>query len=158
MLTMSWLRYLLADTVAQLFNVTWAGRTFGDKFGSDGRLQGDENIVTVPCDTTNNVCVIKVPAPSFALVMWTPDAEAGSEPAGTQTFSTTAVTKTANTATIDTSVLATSNGHSGKDRITGGSTSKGSSGAGRAAGVVPSLTVLVGMLAGAGVLMKTFTR
>ena len=62
-----------------------------------------------------------------------------------------------NTATIDPSVLATSNGHSGKDRQSG-STSKGSSGAGKAAGVVPSMAALVTMLAGVSVLVKAFSR
>lgn len=133
-------------------------QTFGGKFSSDGRLQGEEQIVTVNCDTTTGICPIRVPAPGFALVMMSDAAAQGSEPLATQTYSTTAVTKTGNTATVDVSVLATSNGHSGKDRLSAGSTSKGSSGAGRAAGIAPSVSVLLAMLAGAGIFMKAFTR
>ncbi|PSS11012.1 hypothetical protein PHLCEN_2v3308 [Hermanssonia centrifuga] len=151
-------KYLLADSVSQLWNITWANQTLGGQFEADGRLIGEEQIETVECDTTANVCPIRVPAPGFALVMMTDDSASGSEPTGTMTFATTALTKTANTATIDQSVLETSNGHSGKDRIIGGSTSKGSSGAGKAAGITPSVAVLVAMLAGAGMFMKVFSR
>ena len=95
-------------------------------FESDGRLNGTETVETIQCDQTAGTCTIPVPAPGFALVFLSQSAEQNSEPAATETFSTTAVTKTVNTATIDASVLATSNGHSGKDRKLG-STSKGSS-------------------------------
>ncbi|EIN05129.1 glycoside hydrolase family 79 protein [Punctularia strigosozonata HHB-11173 SS5] len=118
---------LSAESVSTKSNITWAGQTFGGSFESDGRLVGDLDIETVNCDTGNNVCQISVPAPGFALVFLSDDALTDADQASTvQTFSTTAVTKTVNTATIDASVLATSNGHSGKDRKLG-STSKGSS-------------------------------
>ena len=90
------------------------------------------------------------------LVFLTDSAAQNSEPEATATYSTTALTKTYNTATVDGSVIATSNGHSGKDRFMG-STSKGSSGAGRAAGVVPSLTAVFAVLASVGVLYKAFS-
>ena len=150
-------RYLLANSVSQLFNMTWANQTFGDKFSSDGRLIGTESIVTVQCDQTAGTCPIKVPAPGFALVMMNDQAAAGSEPMATQTYSTTALTKTLNTATLASGVLETSNGHSGKDRLNGGSTSKGSANGARPS-IAPSITVLVAMLLGASVLMKAFHR
>ncbi|KAI0698275.1 hypothetical protein BC835DRAFT_1335400 [Cytidiella melzeri] len=148
-------KYLLADSVAELTNITWAGQTFGGQFETDGRLLGEEQVQTVQCDTTAQTCTIHVPAPGFALVMLSDAAAAGSEATGTQTFSTTAVTKTANTAVVDASAVAGSNGHSGKDRSSLGSTSKGSSGAGKAAGVVPGVSVLVTVLCGVVLVMKT---
>ena len=88
------IRYLLADSVSQLFNMTWANQTFGDKFSSDGRLVGNESITTVQCDTTNNVCPIKVPAPAVALVFFNDQALQEITPTSTQTYATTAVTRT----------------------------------------------------------------
>ena len=121
-------KYLLADEVTTKGNFTWAGQTLGANFQSDGRLQGEENVVTVPCDSATNTCTIRVPAPGFALVFLNDKAYTDSVPAGnTLTFATTAITKTVNTATIDPKVLETSNGHSGKDRVNMRSTSKGSS-------------------------------
>ena len=117
---------------------------------------GDEQIQTVPCDQNAGTCTINVPAPGFALVFVSDTAVQDSEPAATATFPTTALTKTINTATIAESVLATSNGHSGKDRFMG-STSKGSSGAGRAAGVIPSITAVLAVLASVCVMFKTFS-
>lgn len=61
------------------------------------------------------------------------------------------------TASIDPSVLATSNGHSGKD-LKLGSTDDGSSGAGKAAGVYPSMVVLAMMLAGVTTIMRAISR
>ena len=112
--------------------------------------------MTVPCDTTAGTCLINVPAPGFALVMLSDSAAQNSEPQATQTYATTALTKTYNTATVDQSVLETSNGHTGKDRFLG-STSKGSSGAGRASGVIPSLTAVFAVLASVGVLYRVFS-
>lgn len=117
---------------------------------------GDEQIQTVPCDTNAGTCTINVPAPGFALVFVSDSAVQDSEPAATATFSTTAVTKTDNTATVDQAVLETSNGHTGANRFMG-STSKGSSGASRAAGVVPSLTAVLAVLASMCVAFKTFS-
>jgi hypothetical protein len=129
-------------------------QTFGSSFESDGRLAGDLSIETVNCDTSNNVCQVSVPAPGFALVFLSDDALSSADQASTvHTFSTTAVTKTANTATIDASVLATSNGHSGKDRKLG-STSKGSaSGAERGARVGGAIAAGAAMVFGAVVLV-----
>ncbi|KAI0087559.1 hypothetical protein BDY19DRAFT_236771 [Irpex rosettiformis] len=150
-------KYLLADSVTELTNITWAGQTFGGQFETDGRLLGDEQIQTVQCDTTAQTCTIHVPAPGFALVMMSDEAAANSEATTTQTFSTTAVTKTANTAVADASMIAGSNGHSGKDRSSLGSTSKGSSGAGKAAGVVPGMTILFTALFGAFFFMRAMS-
>ena len=121
-------KYLLAEHVTAKGNFTWAGQTLGANFKSDGRLQGEEHIVNVPCDTGTNTCTVTVPAPGFALVFLNDKAYEDSTPSGnTLTFATTARTRTINTATIDPKALATSNGHSGKDRVDMTSTSKGSS-------------------------------
>lgn len=141
-------KYLLAPSVAEKQNVTWAGQTFGNFLSSDGRLQGSESIQTVNCDTTNNACAINVPAPSFALVFLTDSAFSESEPTATQTFSTTSVTKTVNTATVNPSVLATSNGHGGMDGAEVlGSTSKGSASSGGVARAGVSGIVALGAAA-----------
>ena len=121
-------KYLLADHVTAKSNFTWAGQTLGDNFKSDGRLQGELNVVNIPCDATTNACTVAVPAPGFALVFLNDQSYADSSPSGpTVTFATSAIAKTINTATIDPQVLETSNGHSGKDRTYIRSTSKGSS-------------------------------
>jgi len=121
-------KYLLAEHVTSKTNFTWAGQTLGANFKSDGRLQGEENTVNVPCDTAAGTCTVTVPAPGFALVFLNDKAYEDSTPSGnTVTFATTAYTRTVNTATIDPKALETSNGHSGKDRVDMQSTSKGSS-------------------------------
>ncbi|TFK48176.1 hypothetical protein OE88DRAFT_1635030 [Heliocybe sulcata] len=149
-------KYLLAASVSDKANITWAGQTFGDVLSSDGRLQGTEDVQTVNCDQTNNQCSIRVPAPGFALVFLSDSAYSDSAPSATQTFSTTAVTKTMNTATIAASVLATSNGHSGANRALG-STSKGSSGA--VVGVrVPGAVALLAMVLGSLVVGRALVR
>ncbi|KAG6856828.1 hypothetical protein H0H87_000305 [Tephrocybe sp. NHM501043] len=120
-----YVKYLLASSVSVKKNITWAGQTFGNKYEVDGLPKGDLNIVKIVCDQSVNQCHIPLKAPSLAVVfLEDPSSESGTTPA--PTFATTAVTKTANTATVDPSVLATSNGHSGKDRIRLGSTSSGS--------------------------------
>ncbi|KAG6864423.1 hypothetical protein C0991_009617 [Blastosporella zonata] len=121
-------------------------QTFGDNFASDGRPMGTENITTIACDSTTNLCTIPVPAPSYALVFLT--AAALDEPgaAATVTFPTTIVTQTRNTVTVDQAVLATSNGGYGKQL---GSTSAGSeSGAlsSGAPGIVSVLALASGFL------------
>jgi len=145
-------KYLLADHVTTKGNFSWAGQTLGANFQSDGRLQGELNVVNVPCDTTTNTCTVTVPAPGFALVFLNDQAYTDSTPSGeTITFATTAGTRTINTATIDPKVLETSNGHSGKDRANMRSTSKGSSPSGSSAlreGLVNVL--LTGLGAGFG--------
>ncbi|KAI0920658.1 hypothetical protein AcV5_010341 [Taiwanofungus camphoratus] len=146
-------KYLLAPSVGEKFNITWAGQTFGGQFASDGRLLGNESVQTIPCDQSANTCQVKVPAPGFALVFLS----SPSTPISTATFAMTTVTQAMGAATVDASVLATSNGHSGKDTRRG-STSKGSSGAGKANGTYPSFVVLVAMMAGVGVLLKAFAR
>ncbi|KAJ3821688.1 hypothetical protein F5880DRAFT_1580313 [Lentinula raphanica] len=116
-------KYLTASSVSQKGNYSWAGQTFGGNFESDGRLQGTETIVTLPCDQSAQVCSVSVPAPGAALVFLT-DELTEMEGAPSTTFATTTLTRTANTATVDASVLATSNGRSGNSPV--GSSSKGS--------------------------------
>ncbi|KAL0954378.1 hypothetical protein HGRIS_003363 [Hohenbuehelia grisea] len=118
-------KYLAAPSVAEKFNITWGGQTFGEHFASDGRIKGSMQIQTVTCDQTANTCAIKVPAPGFALVFLTDDPATSSD-ATPATFSTTALTKTVNTALADPTEVATSNGHSGKTFEKFRSTSKGS--------------------------------
>ncbi|KAG6864522.1 hypothetical protein C0991_008984 [Blastosporella zonata] len=122
-------KYLLASSVSQKGNYTWAGQTFGSFFESDGRPMGDENILTVPCDPGTNICTIKVPAPGFALVFLSDNAMTETSGAPATTFPTTAHTRYRNTVTIDPEVLATSNGHTGLNKKKLGSTSHGSNGA-----------------------------
>lgn len=130
---------------------------------TDGRFKGTESIQTVQCDQTANVCSVRVPAPGFALVFMNSDALSGSEPTSTVTYATTAETTHSHThpgqsTVVAPSVLATANGQSGADRVHMGSTSKGSSGASRAAGVSPSIAGLVSVLAGVFVLTGALRR
>lgn len=111
------------------------------------------NVVEIPCDTTNNACVIPVKAPGFALVFFNSDDESANLGQATSTFTTSAHDRMRNTATVDLAVLATSNGQSGKERHRWGSTSKGimRNGEGRrVSGGVLSLSVFGGgVMAGA---------
>lgn len=122
-------KYLVAPSVSEKSNITWAGQTFGGTFQSDGRLMGSENVQTINCDQSSNTCQVTVPAPGVALVFLSSSAYAESGNPSTQTFSTTMVTKSGNIASINPSVLATSNGMSGSTWELG-STSKGDTGAG----------------------------
>lgn len=87
-------------------------QTFGNNFESDGRLQGTPVVQTVNCNTDDNTCQVKVPAPSFALVFLS-DVALIAVSSSTLTFPTTAVTRTRNTVYIDPSLLANSNGDYG---------------------------------------------
>ena len=72
--------------------------------------------------------MVTVPAPGFALVFLSQNDAVLSlgEESETKTFATTAYTNVKNTVTVDPTVVATSNGHSGKDRaLNRGSTSFG---------------------------------
>ncbi|KAG0694605.1 glycoside hydrolase family 79 protein [Suillus ampliporus] len=142
-------KYLLADSVSQRYNFTWAGQTFGDVFSSDGRLVGTLDVQTIPCDQTNNVCQVKVPAPGFALVFLNDDALSESDQGPTMTFSTTAYTKLNHgpTISIDPSVLATSNGEKGLAGALAG-TSQGRQ-ISSAVGLAQLLPSLAAVLAGA---------
>ncbi|KAI0702821.1 glycoside hydrolase family 79 protein [Cerioporus squamosus] len=150
-------KYLVAPSVGDKFNITWGNQTFGGQFESDGRLKNDLHIETIPCDQATNTCQVKVPAPGFALVFMSDEAAAESEPTSTATFGTTAVTKLKNTATIDEAVLATSNGNRGMEQYSG-STSFGSNAAARGAGVYPSVVALLAVAAGTGVVLRAFAR
>ncbi|KAH9943353.1 glycoside hydrolase family 79 protein [Epithele typhae] len=107
-------KYLVAPSVAEKDNITWAGQTLGGRYNADGRWHGDLDIHAVQCDVETSSCKIKVPAPGDCWIF---------APA---TFSTSVVTKTLNTLTVDPAVLATSNGESGKSRrLHHGKTSSG---------------------------------
>jgi len=151
-------KYLRAPSVGTKGNFTWGGQTFGDHFESDGRPVGDEDIQTVQCDTTNNLCAIKVFAPSFALVFLTDDAQTLNDGAAAATYPTTAQTKTQNTATIDPSVLATSNGHQGMQDNNLGSTSRGSSSGVGLKEVVPGFVMLAAVVTGALMVSSALMR
>ncbi|KAG8892735.1 hypothetical protein FRB99_002468 [Tulasnella sp. 403] len=122
-------RYLSAASVSEKFAITWANQTLGSGIlSSDGRLQGEEGTVTIPCDTAANTCTIPVYAPSFALVFLSDDARAHSSPAtptSTLTFATTAFTNANQHPMIDPSVLKTMNGEGGPGPRHTGSTTKG---------------------------------
>lgn len=119
-------KYLRADSVNSKDNITWAGQTFGSQFMSDGRLQGDLDIVTIECNASDGTCNIPVPGPSVALVFLTDAAlqNSGAEDTEPLTFATTTTTARI-AATIDQAVLETSNGRSGSDPL--GTTSESSS-------------------------------
>ena len=141
-------KYLLSDSIISR-NITWANQTFGLYHESDGRIKNDLHIDTVTCNG-DNTCTINVPAPGFALVFITDDTTNLGGGNLALTFPTTAATKTVNTALVDPSELATSNGHSGRDRANLGSTSFGSrSGAmGLRDGMLRTFYVIVGCAAG----------
>jgi hypothetical protein len=81
-------RYLLAPSSAEKWNITWGGQTFGGPFASDGRLQGQEFVYELACDTANNVCPVTVPAPGVALVFLSDQAKKESTPTASLTYST----------------------------------------------------------------------
>ncbi|KAI0739386.1 hypothetical protein C8Q80DRAFT_1274457 [Daedaleopsis nitida] len=76
--------------------------------GVDGRLQGEGDVQTVPCDQTADACQSRVPVSGAAPVYFS-DA---------QTLPTTVLTKKKNTISIDPAVLrlVTAQGMSGTDR------------------------------------------
>ncbi|QRV79270.1 glycoside hydrolase family 79 protein [Ceratobasidium sp. AG-Ba] len=123
-------RYMRAPALGS-HNITWAGQNLGGELGSDGRLNGAVETVTIQCDTTAQTCAIPVKAPSIALVFLTTTAMQASSPQDsvTQTFPTTILTaKYAGgiTISIDPSALAVSNGRGGAQAALLGSTSEGS--------------------------------
>lgn len=130
-----------------------AGQTMGGQFGSDGRLQGTQNTVTIQCDQTNNQCIVPVRAPEFALVFLTDDAMTRSsppDPSSTLTFATTALTKKGGHVVIDPSVLATMNGEGGPGQRYLGSTGKGTliNNGAPSSLVIPALGSLVALALG----------
>ncbi|KAF8608868.1 hypothetical protein BDV93DRAFT_551672 [Ceratobasidium sp. AG-I] len=123
-------RYMRAPSLGS-HNVTWAGQTMGGELGSDGRLNGTVETVTIQCDTTAQTCAIPVKAPSIALVFLTDTALQASSPQAsvTQTFPTSIVTQknpSKITVSVDPTVLATSNGRGAAEHDLLGSTSEGS--------------------------------
>ncbi|KAH7333658.1 hypothetical protein B0J17DRAFT_676342 [Rhizoctonia solani] len=111
-------KYLYADSVAAKQNITWANQTLGQTFyASDGRLQNQLDIVTIPC--SNGLCRVPMRAPSFALVYLSDQELNEITPIGsaTETFPTTVTTRRHDHAFIDPSVLATSNGDGGAQEL-----------------------------------------
>ncbi|KZP33173.1 glycoside hydrolase family 79 protein [Athelia psychrophila] len=143
-------KYLSAPSVAEKYNISWAGQNFGAPYGADGRLQGNLSVQTIAC--ASGVCPVPVPAPGFALVSLTDNAYSEVNPDSVSTFSTTtSKTRGYNTATINPSVLATSNGHGGAGgKIMSGSTSKESVNGAAAVGA-PWLSVVVAVALGVAV-------
>ncbi|KDR78253.1 hypothetical protein GALMADRAFT_119254 [Galerina marginata CBS 339.88] len=126
-------KYLLAPSVSQKGNFTWANQTFGDNFSSDGRPVGTEVIKPVTCTPNpagsgSPICTISVPAPGAALVFLTGLTETAV--AASTTFATTVYTQTKNTARVDPTELATSNGHSGASLKLGSTSSGGTKNSG----------------------------
>lgn len=153
-------RFVSGPLGAFIVLISYYSQTFGANFDSDGRLQGQEDVQTVQCDTNANTCQITVPAPGFALVFLSDQSLSESDPSSTQTFPTTTYTKTKNTVKVDPSVLQTSNGHRGiSDHL--GSTSKGStkgSGAFGVADMLPSIIMLMAMVSGVMVVGRALVR
>ncbi|KZP13253.1 glycoside hydrolase family 79 protein [Athelia psychrophila] len=145
-------KYLASPSVAEKYNITWAGQDFGGAFESDGRLQGNLSVSTIQC--TNNVCPVRVPAPGFALVFLTDASFSEVNPAesAVPTFSTTTSKAGKATLSVNPSVLATSNGHGGPGgKLKLGSTSlEKNAASGRGAGR-GGVSVLVAVVAGAAV-------
>jgi hypothetical protein len=134
-------------------NYPFLSQTWGDQFSSDGRPVGDEQVTTINCDQSNNVCKVPVYAPSVALVFLSDAAQTENAGEPSTTYSTTAVTKLFNTATVDPAVLATSNGE--KDSaLKLGSTSKGSASSAQGTRAnLPGLGVILSMMFGGFVLL-----
>ncbi|KAG9126712.1 hypothetical protein FRC07_002297, partial [Ceratobasidium sp. 392] len=87
-------KYLRADSASTKQNITWAGQTLGETFhASDGRMMGNLDIQTVPCQ--GGSCRVPMKAPSFALVFLNDQALNDITPTGAaaQTFATTATTR-----------------------------------------------------------------
>ncbi|QRV75317.1 glycoside hydrolase family 79 protein [Ceratobasidium sp. AG-Ba] len=145
-------RRLSAASVSQKYNITWAGQTFGEQFGSDGRLRGDLVTEEIQCEAAAGSCPIVVKAPSAVLVFLNDQtlADSSPPPEGPQTFATTAATKLHNTATIDQQILATSNGRGGGKWGGGilGSTSVRSANGAWAMAVPGTVAVVGGVLGG----------
>ena len=62
----------------------------GDQFKSDGRLQGSEDVKTIPC--SGGICNIPVKAPQFALV-FLDSSTAVDQTVATKTFMTSVATR-----------------------------------------------------------------
>ncbi|KAG8865303.1 hypothetical protein FRB96_000193 [Tulasnella sp. 330] len=147
-----YVRYLSAPSIAEKFNITWAGQTMGGVFQSDGRLQGTQVTETIECDTTNNQCLIPMRAPSFALVFLSQSALTASSPStsSTLTFATTSLTKKvgAGNILVNPAVLATMNGEGGPGTRYLGSTGKSNASAGARQFVIPAMGSLLGLAIG----------
>ncbi|KAI1796295.1 glycoside hydrolase family 79 protein [Ganoderma leucocontextum] len=146
-------KYLLASSVSEKDNITWAGQTLGGRFQSDGRWKGQEFVQTIQCDQTKNLCQIKVPAPGAALVFFSDSAQQAAISESVATYPTTVITQTKNTVTVDATLLATSNGNNGKTRRRGGTSAGGANGA-MSSVVAPGIGMLLGAAAGLSVFFR----
>ncbi|KEP51984.1 putative glycoside hydrolase family 79 protein [Rhizoctonia solani 123E] len=111
-------KYLYAESVSSKQNITWANQTLGQTFyASDGRLQNQLDIVTVPC--SNGSCRVPMRAPSFALVYLSDHELNEITPTGAaaKTFATTVTTRRYGQVFVDPSLLATSNGDGGAQEL-----------------------------------------
>lgn len=101
-------RYLLAPSVSEQYNITWANQTLGMSFASDGRMHGGVETTTINC--ANGACVIPIPAPAIALVFLNQVSLTNSTPASTATttFATTIIGT--GSLTVNPEALKTSNG------------------------------------------------
>ena len=106
------------------------------------------------CDQGAGTCTVRVPAPGFALV----ELDGADTPGSTATFATTAVAKHGMTVKLDPSAVATSNGHSGKNRPSGGTSHGGSSSGSSPLGLGPGVLTLLALGVGAGVLLRALLR
>lgn len=121
-------RYFWASSVAEKYEIYWANQTLGKSFASDGRLYGNQETVSINCDTTANNCIIPLKAPSIALVFLTDTSlQDSSAPAGATTTFATSVVEIGG-ATVDSGQLSTGNGQAGGGQETIGANSKGSVG------------------------------
>ncbi|KAF8519369.1 glycoside hydrolase family 79 protein [Hysterangium stoloniferum] len=154
-------RYFTAPSVSTKTNLLWANQTFGGVMESDGTFQGTQETVTIQCDTTNNICPVNVPAPGFALVFLTPEAQAASSggQAAVVTFATTATTGIyRNTATIPPGVLATSNGHGGLNNQVGSTSFGSTNGALNLLHALPGILSLLCMAIGAAMIGRSLVQ
>lgn len=107
-------RYFSAASVAEKYEIYWAGQTLRSSFASDGRMYGELETITVQCNTETNSCDIPLKAPSLAVVFLTDDSlnVVDTTEEATSTFATTVVN--IGSGTIDAGALETGNGISGR--------------------------------------------
>ncbi|KAG9041074.1 hypothetical protein FS837_012768 [Tulasnella sp. UAMH 9824] len=139
-------------STADKFNLTWAGQTMGDQFGSDGRWTRRR-----ANPKPSNATPVTARSPSKLLNFHSSSSttQDSIDPIeSTETWPTSVATKFGGTAVVDPSVLATSNGRGGaQEAFNIGGTSSGSqvyaSAAQRSVFVSGALAGVVAMVVGA---------
>ncbi|KAF8893584.1 hypothetical protein BD779DRAFT_1669853 [Infundibulicybe gibba] len=58
-------KYLASDSVANKFNITWAGQTLGSRFEVDGRLKGNPEAIRIACDQTLTLVPFRCARPAL---------------------------------------------------------------------------------------------